>query len=123
MKTPETLPEALEQIEELQRGLKSTQNDADCKQDDLDTLQSEIDDLKSSATSPAELLAFADKWAKLRNGFIGHAACNLCFATIDHQGKRYTAHGKGILDAIAKVEQNFRDGLACRTSIQLPKAS
>lgn len=120
MKTPETLPEALEQINELEHELKSAECDARDAETAASELQDEMEDLQSSHGSPEQLQAFGDKWAKLRNGFIGHAACNLTFATIDHQGKRYTAHGKGLLEAISNCEQNFRDGLACRTSIQLP---
>ena len=121
---PTTLPEALEVIEELRREVRYAERDSADAAASVDKLQDEMDDLRESSASPAELLAFGDKWARQRNGFTGNAtggvAGSLCFATIDHQGKRYTAHGIGILAAISNCEDNFRNGLACKTSIQLP---
>jgi len=124
MNPPTTLPEALEQIHELERELQSTQQDADDAELSASKLQDEMEDLRDSCGSLEALQAFGDKWARHRGGFIGNAtggvAGSLCFATIDHQGKRYTAHGIGILAAISNCEDNFHNGVACRTSIQLP---
>ena len=121
---PTTLPEALEVIEELRREVRYAERDSADAAASVAKLQDEMDDLRESSASPAELLAFGDKWARQRNGFTGNAtggvAGSLCFATIDHQGKRYTAHGIGILAAISKVEIEFAEGRSVRTSIQLP---
>ena len=96
MNPPTTLPEALEQIEELKREVKYTQTNYTDAKRDAEKLQDEMEDLRGSCGSPEALQAFGDKWAKLRNGFIGHAdgpiwigvavmlAVNLALLTLCH---------------------------------------
>ena len=114
MNPPTTLPEALEIIEELQRDLRSEKLDREEVLTDFSKLQEEMDALQSSHGSPEALQAFGDKWAKLRNGFIGHAACSLTFATITFEGKGYSMHGHEILDAISKCEKHFSERMIAR---------
>ena len=121
MNPPTTLRSALSRIEELEGEVADANAELARAKDKISSLDEEMDNLMLSHAGPDELQAFGDKWAKLRNGFIGHAACNLTFATMDHQGKRYTAHGDGLLEAISRCEENFAKGISCRTSIQLPK--
>lgn len=123
MNPPTTLPEALEQIEGLKRDLRSADGRSSSLEDSMAELRGEMEDLEGASGSPEAILAFADKWARQRNGFTGHAGANLCFATIDHQGRRYTSHGRGLLEAISKCEDEFKAGVYCRTSIQLPKSA